>query len=50
MIAARRQGAVFADGYHVELVPIVLLVLTGLAFVMVGLALERSFEPRLRER
>ena len=49
LIAARRLGSVFADGYHIELAPIALLVLTGLAFVMVGLALERIFEPRLRE-
>jgi peptide/nickel transport system permease protein len=49
LIAARRLGSVFADGYRIELAPIALLVLTGLAFVMVGLALERIFEPRLRE-
>jgi ABC-type dipeptide/oligopeptide/nickel transport system permease subunit len=29
--------------------PLSLLMLAGLAFVMLGLALERIFDPRLRE-
>jgi ABC-type dipeptide/oligopeptide/nickel transport system permease subunit len=40
----------YTGAYHMVLEPVGLLMLTGLAFVMVGLALERIFEPRLRER
>jgi peptide/nickel transport system permease protein len=36
--------------YHMVLEPAALLMLTGFAFAMVGFALERIFEPRLRER
>jgi len=35
--------------YHLVLEPLSLLLLVGLAFVMLGLALERIFDPRLRE-
>jgi peptide/nickel transport system permease protein len=37
------------EAYHLVLEPLSLLVLVGLAFVMLGLALERIFDPRLRE-
>jgi peptide/nickel transport system permease protein len=36
--------------YYLVLEPAALLMLTGFAFAMVGLALERILEPRLRER
>jgi len=35
--------------YHLVLEPLSLLMLVGLAFVMLGLALERIFQPRLRK-
>ena len=38
----------FSLHYYWVLEPIVLLVITGLAFVLVGFALDRVFNPRLR--
>ncbi len=38
---------VFAGPYHLVLVPAILLMLTGLAFALVGYALERVLNPRL---
>ncbi len=39
----------YSGDYHMLLEPAGLLMLTGFAFVMLGHALERVFEPRLRE-
>jgi peptide/nickel transport system permease protein len=36
--------------YHLVLEPLSLLFLVGFAFVLMGVALERIFQPRLRER
>jgi peptide/nickel transport system permease protein len=44
---ALRHGAAYGSGYWV-LEPIGLLLLTGLAFAMLGFALERILNPRLR--
>jgi peptide/nickel transport system permease protein len=43
------EGAL-TDAYHWVLEPAGLLLLVGFAFLMVGFALERIFNPRLRER
>jgi peptide/nickel transport system permease protein len=40
-----QQGAI-----HLALEPAFLLLLTGYAFLLLGISLERVFEPRLRER
>ncbi len=40
----------FAGHYHWLLEPIALLMVTGLAFAMVGFALDRILNPRLRDR
>lgn len=40
-----QQGA-----FHLALEPAFLLMLTGYAFLLLGISLERVFEPRLRER
>lgn len=40
-----RQGA-----YYLALEPTFLLLLTGYSFLLLGISLERVFEPRLRER
>ncbi len=40
----------YAGQFALVLVPLGLLLLTGFAFAMVGMALERFFEPRLRDR
>ena len=45
---ANRKGALFNGYYYWMLEPAVLLMLTGLAFAMVGFALDRVFNPRLR--
>jgi peptide/nickel transport system permease protein len=45
---ARTNGALFRGQYYWVLEPSVLLMLTGLAFAMVGFALDRIFNPRLR--
>ncbi|MDT8305967.1 MAG: ABC transporter permease [Anaerolineae bacterium] len=46
---ANRQGALFNGFYYWILEPSALLMLAGLAFAMVGFALDRVFNPRLRE-
>lgn len=47
---ARANGALFTGHYYWILEPAALLMLAGLAFAMVGFALDRIFNPRLRER
>lgn len=47
---ARSNGALFNGYYYWILEPAALLMLAGLAFAMVGFALDRIFNPRLRER
>ena len=45
---AESQGAPFQGWYYWVLEPSVLLMITGLAFTVVGYALDRVFNPRLR--
>ncbi len=45
---ARANGALFNGQYYWILEPSMLLMLTGLGFAMVGFALDRIFNPRLR--
>ncbi|HEY8553840.1 MAG TPA: ABC transporter permease subunit, partial [Burkholderiales bacterium] len=45
---AQAQGALFYGYYYWVLEPAALLMLTGLAFAMLGFALDRIFNPRLR--
>ncbi|MFY9485158.1 MAG: ABC transporter permease, partial [Bacillota bacterium] len=42
------QGALYKGYYYWVLEPSVLLMLTGLGFAMLGFALDRVFNPRLR--
>ncbi|MDX1662621.1 MAG: ABC transporter permease, partial [Candidatus Promineifilaceae bacterium] len=46
---ARRQGALFDGYYYWVIEPAILLMLAGLGFALVGFALDRIFNPRLRE-
>ncbi len=46
---ARSQGALFNGQYYWMLEPAALLMVAGLGFAMVGFALDRIFNPRLRE-
>lgn len=46
---AQANGALYKGMYYWVLEPAVLLMLTGLAFAMLGFALDRVFNPRLRE-
>lgn len=46
---AYSKGALFSGHYYWVLEPAVLLMLTGLGFTMLGFALDRIFNPRLRE-
>jgi peptide/nickel transport system permease protein len=46
---ARSNGALYNGYYYWMLEPAVLLIFTGLGFAMVGFALDRVFNPRLRE-
>lgn len=46
---ARRTGALFNGYYYLMIEPAVLLMLTGLGFAMLGFALDRVFNPKLRE-
>jgi peptide/nickel transport system permease protein len=45
---AESQGALYQGWYYWVLEPSVLLMITGLAFSVVGYALDRVFNPRLR--
>jgi peptide/nickel transport system permease protein len=45
---AYRQGALFNGYYYWVLEPAAMLMITGLGFAMVGFALDRVFNPRLR--
>ncbi|NLT72658.1 MAG: ABC transporter permease [Chloroflexi bacterium] len=45
---AREAGALFHGQYYWMLEPAILLSLTGLGFAMLGFALDRIFNPRLR--
>jgi peptide/nickel transport system permease protein len=45
---AQAQGALFHGYYYWVLEPAALLMLTGLSFAMLGFALDRIFNPRLR--
>jgi peptide/nickel transport system permease protein len=45
---AESQGALYQGWYYWVLEPSVLLMVTGLAFTVVGYALDRVFNPRLR--
>jgi peptide/nickel transport system permease protein len=45
---ARVNGALFQGQYYWVLEPSLLLMVTGLAFAMVGFALDRIFNPKLR--
>ena len=46
---ARSQGALYNGQYYWMLEPAALLMVAGLGFAMVGFALDRIFNPRLRE-
>jgi peptide/nickel transport system permease protein len=46
---ANSRGALYNGQYYWILEPSMLLMLAGLAFAMVGFALDRVFNPRLRE-
>jgi len=47
---AHHDGALYKGYYYWLLQPAVLLMITGLGFAMVGFALDRIFNPRLRGR
>ncbi len=47
---AYRNGALYMGHYYWVLAPSVLLIVTGLGFAMLGFALDRVFNPRLREQ
>jgi peptide/nickel transport system permease protein len=46
---ARDAGALFHGQYYWMLEPSIMLMFTGLGFAMLGFALDRIFNPRLRE-
>jgi peptide/nickel transport system permease protein len=49
IVAALEYGTHSGD-VHMLLIPAAMLMMTGVAFAMVGLSLERVLDPRLRER
>lgn len=46
---ARSQGALFNGYYYWMLEPAILMMLIGIGFALVGFALDRIFNPKLRE-
>lgn len=49
LVVAALSYGVHTDAVHLVIAPLGLLFVTGFAFAMVGIALERVLEPRLRE-
>jgi peptide/nickel transport system permease protein len=49
LVVAALSYGVHSGAAHLVLAPLGVLFLTGFAFAMVGLALERVFEPKLRD-
>ncbi len=49
LINSAFSGNLFVGPYHLVLLPAVILLVTGLAFALVGYALERILNPHLRE-
>ena len=49
LIEAGISHGLYTGAYHMLLEPLSLLLLVGLAFVMLSLALERIFQSRLRK-
>ncbi len=49
LIVDALSSEIHRGAYHTALEPLGLLLLVGFAFAMVGLALEKIFEPRLRD-
>lgn len=49
LVVGALSYGVHSGATHLVLAPLAVLFVTGFAFAMVGLALERVFEPRLRE-
>lgn len=49
LIAAAMSYSVLSNATHLVIAPFAMLFLTGFAFAMVGSALERILDPRLRE-
>ena len=45
---AFQSGALYKGYYHWVIMPSIFLILTGLGFAMLGYALDRIFNPRLR--
>ena len=45
---AQSKGALYMGHYYWVVIPSVLLIVTGLGFSMLGFALDRIFNPRLR--
>ncbi|MEM2291150.1 MAG: ABC transporter permease, partial [Candidatus Korarchaeum sp.] len=43
------NGAVYKGYYHWVLIPSTMLILTAISFALIGLALDRIVNPRLRE-
>ncbi len=50
LIVEALSSGVHSGDYYLVLEPAALLMLTGISFAMVGFALERIFDPRLRKR
>jgi peptide/nickel transport system permease protein len=46
---AEANGALYLGHYYWVLEPSLLLMVTGLGFAMVGFALDRVFNPKLRQ-
>ena len=46
---AQRNGALYRGYYYWILEPTFLLMVTGLGFAMLGFALDRVFNPKLRD-
>jgi peptide/nickel transport system permease protein len=50
LVVQMLSRSTFSGDHYVVLVPLSLLLMTGFAFALVGMGLERFFEPRLREQ
>ncbi len=50
LVVGSLENSLYSGHYHLVLIPLAALMLTGFSFALLGMALERILDPRLRRR
>lgn len=50
LVVGALNNSLHSGDYHLVLIPVAALMFTGFGFALLGMALERILDPRLRER